>query len=214
LKEYITYKIYNLISDMSFRVRLLDLNIEDSSGKKKPINVHAFFLEDLKDLAKRNECTEWKKGKLNTELTNRKQMTVVAIFQYMIGNTDWSVPVTHNTRLILSKKDTLTRPFVIPYDFDYSGLVNTFYAIPDEQLHTETVRERVYRGFPRNEAELNEVIDIFKKQKENIYSTINNFNLLTQGTKKEMTEYLDEFYKIINDQGEVKSVFIYNARTE
>jgi hypothetical protein len=212
IKEFLVYKIYNLITDLSFRVRFLNLSLMDSSGKKKTITEHAFLMEDIKDLAKRNNCTDWKNGKLSAEETDRRQMTIVAIFEYMIGNTDWGVPVNHNTRLIISKIDSLKRPFVVPYDFDYSGFVNTDYAFPDEKLGIENVQQRLYRGFPRSMEELNDVLDIFKKQKDNIYSLINNFDLLTSVSKKDMIHYLDGFYDIIKDPNRVNYAFIKNAR--
>ena len=141
-------------------------------------------------------------------------MTIVAIFEYMIGNTDWSVPGSHNIKILHSKNDTLSRPYVVPYDFDFSGLVNTSYSAPDERLEIENVRQRAYRGFPRTMEELDDVLAIFNKEKANIYSTINNFNLLTSTTKKGMTDYLDEFYKTINNASKIKVAFISNARTE
>jgi hypothetical protein len=213
LKEYLAYKIYNLITDKSFRVRLLNLTYQDSAGKKKPIVQHAFLIEDIKELAKRNECTDWSDKKMGTEATDRKQMTIVAIFEYMIGNTDWSVPVAHNIRIIHTKTDSLTRPYAVPYDFDFSGLVNTSYSAPDPRLGIESVRTRVYRGFPRTMEELDEVLDIFQKQKANIYATVKDFNLLTKGTKNEVIDYLDDFYRTINNPSDVKSTFITNART-
>ncbi len=212
LKEYTIYKIYNLISDMSFHVRLLKLNLQDSSGKKKTISEYAFLLEDIKSVAKRNGCRDLKTLKLQTEQTDRRQMTIVAIFEYMIGNTDWAVSVNHNTKLIGSIKDSLSRPFVVPYDFDYSGLVNTSYAIPDEKLEIDNVRQRLYRGFPRTPQEVEEVAVIFRNQKDNIYALINNFNLLTQASKTEMIQYLDDFYKIIDDPKSLKYTFVDNAR--
>jgi hypothetical protein len=214
LKEFICYKIYNLISDKSFRVRLLNLKYQDSSGRKNAIIEHAFLMEDIKELAKRNGYIEWTGGKVYTEAANRRQTTMVSIFEYMIGNTDWSIPVTHNIRLIRPKNDSTSRAYAVPYDFDYCGLVNTDYAIPDENLGTENVRQRVYRGFPRTMEELNEILDIFKKQKANIYATINNFNLLTQKSKSEMTSYLDEFFTDINRPADVKGIFVNNARTQ
>jgi hypothetical protein len=214
LKEYIIYRIYNLLSDMSFRVRLLNLTLVDSAGKKKTIAEHAFLLEDIKTLAERNNCSELKNTRYPTEATDRKQMTMVAIFEYMIGNTDWAVSVNHNIRLISSEKDPLSKPYVVPYDFDYSGFVNTTYAIPDEKLDIENVRQRLYRGFPRSLPEVEEVAAIFRLQKEKIYYLINNFNLLTTTSKKEMTQYLDEFYKIINDPNMLKYTFVDNARNQ
>ncbi|MBS1529859.1 MAG: hypothetical protein JSU01_06100 [Bacteroidetes bacterium] len=214
LKEYMCYKIYNLMTDKSFRVRLLNLTYIDSSGKKKPLTRHAFLIEDVKQVAKRNDCSDWSDRKLPTESTDRRQMTMVAIFEYMIANTDWSVPVNHNIRLIHSKTDSLSRPYVVPYDFDFSGLVNTSYAAPDEQLGIESVRDRVYRGFPRTMDELNDVLAIFKQQKDNVYAAINNFSLFTPATKKEMTKYLDQFYDTISNASKVQRTFITDARKQ
>jgi hypothetical protein len=213
-KEFLCYKIYNLISDRSFLVRLLKIRWEDSAARKKPVDEYGFFLEDLKDVAARNNCTEWKKGNLNTEQTDRRQMTTVALFEYMIGNTDWAVTVGHNTRLILSKEDTMSKPYVIPYDFDYSGLVNTYYSIPDEKLEIESVTQRVYRGFPRTMPELQQALDTFRVQKKNIYNLINNFNYLTPRSKREMIAFLDGFYEIIDNPRMVKASFIDKARLE
>jgi hypothetical protein len=214
LKEFIAYKIYNLITDMSFRVRLLNVTFEDSSTGKKKLSEHAFLLEDIKDVAKRNDCEQYRKGNLVTEATNRRQMTMVAVFEYLIGNTDWAVPVNHNTKLIYNAKDSTVRPYVVPYDFDYSGFVNTEYAIPDERLNIENVRQRLYRGFPRTMEELNDILYIFQQQKDKIYATVSNFDLLTPASKRDLTGFLDDFYKTIKDPKAVKDVFITNARTE
>lgn len=212
LKEYLIYKIYNLLTEKSFRVRLLKLRFEDSKGNKKSINQHAFLIESTKEFAKRNESKEFKNIKINTETTNREHMTLVAIFEYMIGNTDWSVPGGHNIVLIQPKNDSTAKPFVVPYDFDYSGFVNAEYAVPTEELGIENVRQRLYRGFSRTLDELNAAIAVFNDRKDTIYSLINNFNLLTERNRAEMIQYLDDFYKTINNTNQVKSAFIEGAR--
>ena len=109
-------------------------------------------------------------------------MTTVALFEYMIGNTDWAVTVSHNTRLMLSKDDTLSKPYVVPYDFDYSGLVNTYYSIPDEKLEIETVTQRVYRGYPEQCRNCSRHW-IHSERRKNIYDLINNFGYLTPKSK-------------------------------
>ena len=214
LSEFLIYKIYNLLTDKSFRVRLLDLKLIDSTGRKKSIIENAFLMEDIKDLAKRNNCADFKRTQIDYRQTNRRQMTLVSIFEYMIGNTDWSVPVSHNTKLILSKSDSFPLPYVIPYDFDYSGFVNTDYAIPDSKLNISSVRERLYRGFPRTIDEINETLDIFREKKESIYSLISNYPLLTSKTKKNLTGYLDGFFNMIKKPNEVYNTFVKNARTQ
>ncbi|MCC7402593.1 MAG: hypothetical protein IT214_14025 [Chitinophagaceae bacterium] len=212
IREYLIYKMYNLITDASFRVRLMKLTLTDSSNNKKPQPEYAFLVEDVKDLAKRNKCRELSNAKVDPRETDRRQMTIVAIFEYMIGNTDWGISVNHNTRLIIPATDSVSRPFVIPYDFDYSGLVNADYAVPDENLGIANVRERLYRGFPRTMEELNEVLGIFKKQKDAIYDLIKNCGMLSSSSKKDMTRYLDPFFETINDPYSVKDIFINSAR--
>jgi hypothetical protein len=90
--------------------------------------------------------------------------------------------------------------------------VDAYYAVPNEGLDIENVRQRLYRGFSRTEAELNEAIAIFNKQKENIYSLVNGFDLLTEKNRKNIIDYLEEFYKTINNSNQVKNLFIERAR--
>ena len=189
----------------------MNLSYEDES-KKKPYVGHAFLIESDKAMAKRNECTELKNTRSHSEYTNRNQMTIVALFQYMIGNTDFGVSANHNIILIQPAKDSTARPIVVPYDFDYAGIVDAYYAVPNEGLEIENVRQRLYRGYPRTLEEVNEVLAIFNKQKEKIYSLVNNFNLLTEKNRKSIIDYLDDFYKTINNSSQVKNIFIDEAR--
>ena len=212
LKEYVVYKIYNLLEDKSFRVRLLKVNYADSRNKVKAFTQYAFLLEDDGDLARRNGCQKRNHNPYLTEATDRNMMTKVAIFQYMIGNTDWAVPNEHNIKLIFDKKNTTKLPYAIPYDFDYCGLVDASYAIPNEIIGTEKVTERVNRGFPRNMDELQATLDVFRKQKESILSLVRNFSLLSDRTRKGMVSYLEEFFRIIESRKQVESIFIDNAR--
>ena len=164
-------------------------------------------------MAERNGCEKRDKAQFLTESTDRETMTMVAAFEYMISNGDWSVPNNHNTKLIFQKNEQ-TVPYVVPYDFDHSGFVNAGYALPNELLGTETVTERVYRGFPRTMEELQATFDIFRKNKEAITSLLMNFPLLSSKTRKEAVEYLNEFYSTINSRKEIQSVFIDNARKQ
>jgi hypothetical protein len=212
LKEYLAYKIYNLLEDKSFRVRLLRVNYVDTRNKEKAFSQYAFLIEDDKDMAIRNNCIKKPKAQYPSESTNRELMTMVAVFEYMISNGDWSVPNNHNIRLIYDKDNEGTKPYPVPYDFDHSGFVNADYATPNELLGTETVKERAYRGFPRQMAELQTCFDVFRNKKNSILALINNFTLLQSRTKKELADYLEEFYTTINNNRDVDYIFIKNAR--
>jgi hypothetical protein len=212
LKEYLVYKMYNHLSTMSFRVRLLHVNYVDSKKKVADYTQYAFLIEDLDDVAERNNCKEVK-AIHPTESTNRMHITLVCLFQYMIGNTDFSVPNYHNVKLMAPKIDTSQKPYTIPYDFDYAGIVDAPYAVPREELGIATVKDRLYRGFPRTMDEIQPLVDLFKEKKESIYYTINNFSLLSEKSRKDMIKYLNGFYDEINSKRNVKMTFIDNART-
>ncbi len=214
LKEYLIYKMYNLFTDKSFRVRLLNITYEDSKGSKKPFTQYGFVIENVDAVAKRNKCKEMDGVKISQETSDRANMTQVALFEYMISNTDWSVWNNHNIKLLYPKKDSIAKPFALPYDFDNSGFVNADYAVPDPLMGVESVTERVYRGFPRTTEELDAAIQVFNSKKDKIYELINTFEPLPSGSKKTAISYLNDFYKTINDPKEVKNVFITHARKE
>lgn len=211
LKEFLTYKILNQLTDMSFRVRLLHVRYNDSRGKMKPYSQYAFLIEDVDDMAKRNNCVEMEGRRYFMEQTNRDHMTKIGLFQYMIGNTDFSVPNYHNIKLIVSKEDTLSRPFVVPYDFDYCGIVNAQYAVPADMLGITSVTERLYRAYSRSMEELQASIAIYKEKKPVILSLVNDFHALSAREKKEMINYIESFYDIIERKSDVEAIFINSA---
>ena len=211
LKEYLVYKIYNILSPMSFRVRLLHVTYNDSAQKVKSYTQYAFLIEDIKDLAERNNCKEIKNKSFPTEATNRQQISFVSIFEYMIGNTDWAVPNNHNIKLMVPLTDTSAKPYPIPYDFDYCGLVSAPYAVPAEGLDIKNVRDRYYMGHPRAIQELDIITDVFKEKQESIMKYVNDFYLLNPKERKDIINYLDQFYDIIKTESSIKYAFINNA---
>lgn len=213
LKEYLAYKLYNQLTDMSFRVRLLKLTFNDTRGKNKPFTQYSFLIEDDGDMARRNGCKKREHGQVMTEATDRETMTMVSIYEYMIGNTDWSVPNDHNIELIFSKSNPNYPPYSVPYDFDYCGLVDASYAVPNEVIGTEKVTERVYRGFPRRMDEIQAVLDKFRAKKDAMLGLVTNCSMLGERTKSNMERYLKEFFTLIESKSQVQSVFIDNARS-
>jgi hypothetical protein len=215
LKEYVCYKIYNMLEPKSFRVRLLHVNYTDTKGRIRPYTQYSYFIEDDANMARRNGCRKKDNpGTYLQETTDRNMMTMVVLFQYMIGNTDWAVPNLHNIALVFRKDNTAALPYAVPFDFDYSGLVDAPYAVPSEVIGTEKVTERVYRGFPRTMEELQLSLDIYRAKKDAIMNYVRNFSLISERTRRTMTDYLEDFYKIIESKKQVQATFIDNARTK
>lgn len=194
-KEYLIYKLYNVLTDLSFRVRLIKIEYINTYKKSKPVNTYAFFIEPLEMLTDRTNSVEVTSLNLTQKHILTDMMDRMAIFNYMIGNTDWSVPNQHNCK-ILSPLTTNNSNLgmIVPYDFDYSGLVNADYAIPFEGLGIESVRERRYVGICRSEDVIINSLREFTEKKDQFYKVINEFPLLDAKNKKEMVDYLDSFY--------------------
>ena len=199
LKEFLVYRMYNLVTDSSFRVKLVQIDYIDSEDKMKPLTKYGFIIESNDHLAERLHGIRIDREGINTWDTDSYLTSLLDVFQYMIGNTDWSIPPLHNVRLV--KPSALNSSILaIPYDFDYSGMVNTVYAIPDENLGTETVRTRVYRGYCLpSEDHYQRLFKVFMDNKQAMFSLVEDFELLDKKSRPEMLEYLEEFYTIIEN---------------
>jgi hypothetical protein len=189
--------MYNLLTDSSFRVKLLQIDYIDAKDRMKPSTRYGFLIESNNDLAERLQGVRIDRPGVNTWDTDNYHTSLTALFQYMIGNTDWAIPVPHNFKLVrpaAPNSDILA----IPYDFDYSGMVNTVYAVPDENLNIESVRIRVYRGFCLpSQDHYQQLFKLFLKNKSAMFSLVEDFKLLDKKSHREMINYLEEFYHII-----------------
>jgi hypothetical protein len=195
LKEYLVYKLYNVLTENSFRVRLLSVNYINTSKKDKSIKQYGFAIEPVKLLEKRINSYEIELPNISQTNIKPDVMNRVAIFNYMVGNTDWSVPNRHNA-LVLSQplSDQPELGLLVPFDFDYSGLVNAEYAATSDALPITSVRQRYYVGICRDEEDLMESLKEFTEKKEMFYKVINDFPYLNDRSKKDIIGYLDEFY--------------------
>jgi hypothetical protein len=213
IREWLVYKLYNLISPRSFKARLTQVEFEDSLGKRKPETHYCFLLEDEKEVAKRNNGFLLEQMMVAMTNTDRSEFKKMAVFQFMIGNTDWSVPYLQNIKLL--KTDSLKPPYAIPYDFDHAGIVSTPYALPAEELEMSSVQERRYRGFCEpDKTAFKEVFPLFNSLKNDFYNVYTNCSLLDAKYVKFVTRYLDDFYKIINNDKDVEKEFGHPCRQE
>jgi len=152
IKEYLAYRMYNLVTPLSFRVQGLDARYVETGDESRAVERFAFLLEDPDDVAKRNDLERLTIDRIKPSQMNPVQTERFVLFQYLISNLDWEVlagpeeTCCHNARL-LGKADQSVPIIPVPYDLDSSGLVNTHYAAPPAVLKVRDVRERMYRGF-------------------------------------------------------------------
>ncbi len=210
LKEYLAYKLYNLFTEESFQVRLVHLTYADTEGKVDTLEKMAFLIEPNQQMARRNGCELFEVERVAQNRTNRSKTTMMSVFQYMIGNTDWSVWALHNVELL--KTESIALPIVVPFDFDWCGMVNAPYAAPAEQLPIESVRTRYYRGFCRPDAELQGTLDEFRQRREKIYETCRSVPFLTEKELDKILKYMDQFFKTIENPKAVNVEFHRTCR--
>ncbi|MBR9998585.1 MAG: hypothetical protein KFF73_06425 [Cyclobacteriaceae bacterium] len=204
IKEYLIYQAYELISEYSLKTYFLKVNFIDSGEKKKPFSSYSFLIEDIDDLADRKNADEIDNTGLLPVHMQREVMNQLGVFQFMVGNTDWHMPNLHNIKLL--KVDDPGEPFPIPvpYDFDYSGIVNTNYAVPHESLPIESITERYYMGNCMSETEFAVVRQNFMKHKEEIISLFGDCPLLQTFNQKTAASYINDFYAILENDKLVK----------
>ena len=212
LSEFLVYKMQNMLTEYSFRVRLLKVTYIDTSGKYKTAVQHAFLIENKEQMAQRLNAVPIDNKNISDANTDITTVANAYLFQYLIGNTDWSIPGRHNIQLIKSNDPMIPRPYVIPYDFDYAGIVNANYAFPNEALGISSVRERVYRGTCIPESEVARAVKAFNDIKEPMYALYKSSEFLSESNKKSTLKYIDEFYSIINDEKKLKTKILDQCR--
>jgi SAM-dependent methyltransferase len=198
LQEFQLYRIYQLLTPVSHKARLLRVTYADSGSGKVRTRRYGFLLEEPKAIAARlgGKVVE-EKGATASDLDPDLD-ALLGVFQYMIGNTDFSIAGLHNVELLM-KDDGNVLP--IAYDFDFAGAVNARYAVPDSSLRIPNVRRRLFRGYCVDTASYAKAFALFIEKKPQIYALYNDEigKLIDGGTVKETLRYFDEFYDTISD---------------
>jgi len=210
LREYAVYRAFNALTDTSFRVRLAHITYIDSARTDTTIR-YGFLIESDAGLAHRLGAEVYESNNVHDLLTDPTYMTLVAMFQYFIGNSDWSVWARHNIAILRRTEPPLL--LAVPYDFDFSGAVNAPYATPPPQLPIHTVRERYYRGYCQPDTILHSVLARFRAAKDSIYAAVRAVPDLPEGDMKGLLNYFDEFYDAIENRGLVQREFVRGCRS-
>ena len=193
-KEFLAYKLYNQLSSNSYRVQLLRITyIDVISGKKD--KQWGFLIEDTAEMRSRIEAENCEKCYHKpAQAFDGIELKTTALFQYMIGNSDWSLKTARNVKIV--KKEG--RLIAIPYDFDFSGLVNANYAIPNPNYELNSIQERIYLGFPEDIHNMELTINQFVQEKENLKEIVKRMKALGPIARTEVIQYINDFYKNID----------------
>jgi hypothetical protein len=207
--EFLIYRAYNLLTDNSFRVRMLKIDYLESSGNTYRQSELGFFLEDRRSVAARLDLKNIKIKSLQADRLDSESISRLAVFQYLAGNTDWSMlagppdeDCCHNG-ILLGEKGSDGGWIPVPYDFDQSGMIDAEYAAPGVDLPIRTVRTRLYRGFCTSNAILDDRLAEFMAIEPELRELFESADLSYRASSRAVS-YVSDFFKIINDPASVE----------
>ncbi len=197
LKEYLAHELYNVITGVSIHARLVRMTYPNPDKPGRKIENYAFFTEHFESVARRNGYELLPRGEFNPEKLDLHAASRVALFQFMIGNTDWSIVRERNIAL-LQKPDDGQVP--LPYDFDMSGLVNAHYAGPPPSLPIDEVLERYYLGFCGPEAGLDTLFAHYLSKQNDLLATAESIPGLNRKSQKTTRQFLMDFFEVLHSE--------------
>jgi hypothetical protein len=217
LQEYLVYRVLNLLTDLSFKARLARVTYRDTEAKRDTVTRYGFLIEADETMAARNSWFALAVPAVPPEMADPEYLALVEVFQYLIGNPDWSAfavapdedECCHNTQPVGTQAGPV---FSVPYDFDITGVVNPRYGDglfrPQERnLGIRTIRDRVYRGLCASAGLLPAVFALFSEKRDAIYALYREQPELERKIVDATLKYFDEFYDTINDPRKVEREF-------
>jgi hypothetical protein len=205
IREYLAYKLANLVTPFSFRARLARATYIDAGSKNRVSTHSALFLEHENDVARRLGGRDVRVPHMVFNDFDKDALTTMALIEYMVGNTDYSIWALHNVVIVEDKR---RRFFPVPYDFDLSGMVHAPYAAPDQRLSLRGVTERLYRGPCRTVADLETAVEPFRARRTDMLTAIDSASGLNGVHKTEMKDYLEAFFRRIATPESIKRTFV------
>lgn len=194
LREYLAYKMYNKITDYSFNVQLVEVEYKDTGKRSGSVTRYGFIIENTDEMADRLNAKEKSKYLFGRDSLNHFQYDLLALFQYSISNTDWRISALHNTKIIRDK-DT-KEFFAIPYDFDYSGFVNTEYSIPSPDFRQVSIYSRIFMGDCREYEIMEKARAVYIDKKDEVLQCPDEWPFKSKHCKKAL-KFVKRSYKIL-----------------
>jgi len=219
VKEYAAYKLLNAMTPLSLNVRMAKIEYVKERNGKTLDRRFGFFIEDIDHAAKRNGMKELEAGDVAVEQLDPSAAGTYAVFQYMIGNLDWSMRYApedddccHNTKLMGENDEAMLGIVPVPYDFDYSGLVNASYAVPPESVNVRSVKTRQYRGFCIHNSEARMAATQIYVNKAKYFELIDAIEPLDDRTKRGALRYLESFFQDISSAESIEKNLFSRCR--
>ena len=197
-QEFQIYRAYATLTEAAFRVRWVTVEYVETGKRTSTTEEPAFLIE-----------ADWAAAELldvesiPLDDLDAKATTLLAMFQLIIGNTDYSPRAhppddncCHNVFPMRARSGAIIG---IPYDFDQAGLIDAEYALPSERLPIKSVTERRYRGYCAMNDEVAWAVEQLDAHRAEIEAAFDG-PPADEVARRRSLDYLNESYEIINDQ--------------
>ena len=215
LREYLAYRLLNELTELSYRVRLLQITWVDSEERRGRMVRNAFLIEHRNRLGVRLGMKEQELARTEVGALQPDHLNIASMYQYLIGNVDFS-PIAgsnneccHNYTLFGNGSDPMV---AIPYDFDLAGIVNAPYQQTDEARGVKRVGQRVYRGYCANNDHVGHSIAAFQEARDTLFARVDELEQLEPGIRRVFADYMEGFYEVISDPKQVEKKILGSCR--
>lgn len=211
--EFLAYKLYNVITPVSYRVRAVHVTFHDTDRRRADASNFGYLIEDIDDVAHRNQlhALDVAADTFNASQLDGVAASRFALFEYMISNLDWDMvsghageDCCHNSKLVAATPNATANVIPVPYDFDYSGLVGAPYSVPPAGLRVANTRTRYFRGYCRYNDQLAGVIEEFRQHKDALFAVIDGETELQPGRRQAAHGYLQAFFDTLDNPDAVR----------
>lgn len=219
--ELLVYKLYNTLTDVSFRVRPARITYRYTDRDGREETHFGFLIEDVDDLGDRVGLKELgvAPGEIGASQLDQAAAAQFSLFEFMIGNLDWDMTYgpdpdecCHNSRLLAVDEAAPTAIVSAPYDFDHSGFVDAPYATPPEQVDIDSVRSRYYWGLCAHNAALPGAVTAFQSHRDALFAVIAAETRLPEGEREKARRYVESFYEILDDADRFDRLVVRRCR--
>lgn len=203
VREYLAYRMFEHLTPASVRARLVRLTLRDNHVEKSKMTMYALLVEDEEFIAKRLGGTPVEIFGLHPDSLNQNQAALTAMFQYMIGNTDWDLSMCRNVRLLRAPEGG--KVLVLPYDFDFSGFSGTPYAVPNSDTGLKNVRQRFLMANGLRPEALRAATATLRAAKKDLLAICRS-KYVSRDAVTDMVQFLENFFVAVEKSDEVPKV--------
>lgn len=203
-RELFAYELNKMFNPYAMRAKRVKVDIIKNG--ELDMSLAGFLVEEESEYAKRVQGKVAENAKMSVAALHRPEYVKMCFFQYLIANTDWAVANMHNLEIV--QVPGVQRCLPIPYDFDYAGIVNTNYAVPDERLPITEVTERHFKGKKVTKAEAKVATEFYLQYKDQVIALCDSHQFNSERTRKTIRKMMEDFYDVLENESYMFETFV------